>query len=88
MKLKLENPEHVEQLRSHPARHFASEPGLAEPRVFGSIARNKYGGYSVHYYTRAIVPEEFHSVTEAENYVMTELGEVIEATGRLLGESE
>ena len=66
-------------------RDFASEPGLQQPRVFGAIRKNKYGTYSVHYYMRALVPEEFHSPEEAMAYVEGELGEVIEAAGRLIG---
>ena len=42
----------------------------------------------MHYYTRALVPEEFHSIEEAKAYVQGELGAVIEATHRLLGEDE
>lgn len=84
MKLKREEPELVRAYA--PPRQFSSEPGLQSPRVFGAIAQNKYGGYNVHYYVRAIVPEEFHSPEEAMAYAEGELGEVLEATGRLLGE--
>ncbi len=93
MKLKLETPEHQMLMRSNmlasnAPRQFSSEPGLQSPRVFGAVSRNKYGGYNVHYYLRAIVPEEFHSEAEALAYVESDLGDVLEATHRLLGETE